>query len=112
MNRYGITINQHTERIQLACSAHTAVDREMSRHVEGEFKPHATIKVRFIGKVSRTWYIVAEVPFDYGDNRQGYMRKQFPEEIESPAEAHIRMRDMIASHPEYKHVRLVTRNKA
>lgn len=106
MNRYGVTINNHSEIIQTASTARTAINKVMQRFVEGEFKPAATIRVRFVGKLVRTWYIVAEVPFDYGVNGTGYSRTKLAEGFTTEDEASIKMQELSTSNPTYKNIRL------
>jgi hypothetical protein len=109
MNRYGITVNNHPEHIVLASQAHTAVDRAMGRFIDSEFKPHATIRVRFIGKVSYTWDIVADVPFDYGENGHGTKRETVQRGWTDEDAANTEAERLRAAHPDWKFVRTVKR---
>lgn len=111
MNRYGITINQHTERIELASKAYTAVRNAMARHIEGEYKPIATIKVRFIGKCERTWYVVADVPYTH-IHGTGYSRTVLADGFSKESDADASMQGWSTSHPDYKNIRLGHRIKA
>lgn len=109
MNRYGVTVNNHKEQIENASSAHTAVDRAMTRFVESEFKPCATIKVRFVGKVELCYDIVADVPFDYGENGKGTKRETVSKGWDFRGNADIEVARLKAAHPDWKFVRSVSR---
>ena len=108
MNPYGITVNNHPERIVEASAAHTAVDRAMGRFIEGEFKPCATIKVRFIGKVEYTFDVIADVPFDYGDNGKGRRRETVASGL-SEEQADAEAENLKVAHPDWNFVRTVKR---
>lgn len=111
MNRYGITVNNQPEHIQHASKAYTAVRNEMARYVEGEFKPFAHIKVRFIGKTEYTWDIIADVPFDYGDNGKGRKRETVAKDFTTKESADIEMQKLSTSHSDWHFIRLLRKTK-
>jgi hypothetical protein len=109
MNRYGVTVNHHPERIVQASAARTAVDRAMAHFIEGEFKPHATVKVRFVGKVNYTWDVVADTPFDYGENGKGTKRETVLAGLSDEEYAWSEGEKLKVAHPDWKFVRVVKR---
>lgn len=111
MNRYGITINNCPEREERASSAHTAVDRAMSRHIEGAFKPFGMVKIRFIGKCEYTWDVCAEVPFDYGENGKGTKRETVAEGLASKEAAEARIRELTPAHPDWLYLRALRKEQ-
>lgn len=109
MNRYGVTINNRIERVVKASQARTAVNKAMQAFSESEFKPVATLKVRFIEKVAYHFDIVADVPFDYGGNKKGTSRETVASSYSKNEDASAEALRASSAHPDWRCIRVVKR---
>ena len=109
MKRYEVTINNQKPLLIDAGRAAVAVHRAMDHFVEGEFKPVATIKVKFAGKVVFGYDIIADVPFDYGENGKGRKRETVLSGFTDLETAEAEAQRIRAAHPDWDFIKPVRR---
>lgn len=113
INRYEVLVNGK-KCIHHASRCSVAVHRAMDEFNESDFRPAATIVVHHIGKVEYTWSVVADIPFDYGEDRggMGHSRTVVSADLKTKKEADIEMQKLSVSHSDWKNIRLSKRTKA
>lgn len=111
MNNYSVIVNNHREQRVQAGNSRVAVNNAMRGYKESEFKPAATIIVKFISKVEYCFEVVADVPFDYGVNGQGTSRKTVSVSFDDKGAADVEAKRLEQEHPDWHFVKAVKRQK-
>lgn len=109
MRSYKVTVNGKAIEVQAGRAA-VAVHRAMDHFPDRDFRPAAQITVSDLGQVKYTYDVVADVPFDYGENGQGTKRTTVQRGWNSTETVQAEVQRVRVAHPDWKSVHAVRRS--
>lgn len=109
MNKYMVSINGRNAKEVHAGRASIAVKRALDDMTEGSLRPVSQITVRYIGKLTYTYEVIADVPFDYGENGKGKKREIVAKGLASEEAALAEARKLKELNPDWEFIRSVRR---